>query len=110
MACRTLHKHCKLDMPALVPAYRLQGTLEWLRGHPAEAEKCWEMSLAHAEKLGACYEEALMRLEIGCRRGDRDQLEAGGASFAEMGAAWDLAEAPRLLAGYREVVGEAVLT
>ena len=66
-ACRALVKHQKFDIAVRPPAYRLQGTYEWLRGHPEEAQKLWQKSLEHAEKLGARYEGALTRLEIGRR-------------------------------------------
>ncbi|MCJ7797612.1 MAG: hypothetical protein MUQ56_12780, partial [Thermoleophilia bacterium] len=80
-----------------VPGYRMQGTYEWLAGRPRKAEKCWQKSLAVAEELGAGYQEALTRLEIGRRLGDRAELERAEALFGEMGAALDLAEARRLL-------------
>jgi class 3 adenylate cyclase/tetratricopeptide (TPR) repeat protein len=38
-ACRDLLKHGRSDTPALVSAYRVQGTYEYLRGRPSKAEK-----------------------------------------------------------------------
>ncbi len=75
----------------------MQGTYEWLRGHPDRAQKWWRKSLDLAIKLGARYEGALTCLEIGRRLGDRAELELAEAEFSEMGAAFDLAEVRRLL-------------
>jgi tetratricopeptide (TPR) repeat protein len=102
-ACRELLKHGKADIAALVPAYRMRGTYEWLRGRPGKAEKWWQKSLEHAEKLGARYEGALTHLEIGRRLGDRGYLEQAEAAFADMGAAFDLAEAQQLLGRAEDV-------
>ncbi len=96
-ACRGLLKNSKLDKGGFAPGYRLQGTYEWLLGRPRKAEKCWHKSLAVAEELGARYQEAQTRLEIGRRLGDRVELERAEALFAEMGAALDLADARGLL-------------
>ena len=97
VACGNLVKHGKFELVALATGYRAQGTYHWLRGELREAEKSWRKSLENAEKLGARYEQALTRLEIGRRLGDRTQLEAAEVALAEIGAAWDLAEARRLL-------------
>ncbi len=96
-ACRNLLKHGKGDRGAFVPGYRMQGTYEWLRGRERKARTWWQKSLDLAPELGSRYEEALTRLEIGRRLGDRAELERAEAMFAEMGAALDLAEARRLL-------------
>jgi class 3 adenylate cyclase len=96
-ACRAALKHGKGDAGGYPPAYRHQGTYEWLRGRPKKAEKSWQNSLERAVQLGARYEEALTRLEMGRRVGDRGELERAEAAFVEMGAAFDLAEARRLL-------------
>jgi tetratricopeptide (TPR) repeat protein len=96
-AWRVLLKNGKADKGGLPPAYRIKGTAEWLNGRPRKAEKCWQKSLAVAAELGARYEEALTRLEIGRRLGHTAELERAEAMFGEMGAAFDLAEARRLL-------------
>lgn len=101
-ACRMLLKHGKLDIGALAPGYRMSGTYEWLSGHQRKAEKWWQKSLDMAEKLGARYEGALTHLEIGRRLGDPAELELAETEFSEMGAAYDLAEARRLLTAHRE--------
>jgi tetratricopeptide (TPR) repeat protein len=98
-ACRDLLKYCRADVPSLVPAYRMQGAYEYLRGRPSKAEQWWGKSLEHAEKLGARYEGALTQLEIGRRTGDRTALETAEAAFAEMGAQFDLARVRELLDG-----------
>jgi hypothetical protein len=96
-ACRGLLKNSRLDKGGFVPGYRMMGTYEWLAGRPRKAEKCWRKSLTLADQLGARYKEALTRLEIGRRLGDTAELEQAEAMFAEMGAAFDLAETRRLL-------------
>jgi tetratricopeptide (TPR) repeat protein len=96
-ACRDLLREARVDTGALTPAYRMQGTCQWLCGHKGKATNWWGKSLEHAQKLGARYEGALTRLEMGRRLGDRTHLEAAEASLAEMGAAWDLAEARKSL-------------
>ncbi len=96
-ACRGLLKNSKLDKGGFVPGYRMMGTYEWLAGRPRNAEKCWRKSLAVADQLGARYQEALTRLEIGRRLCDRGEVEQAEALFVEMGAALDLAETRHLL-------------
>jgi hypothetical protein len=91
-----------VDTTAFVPAARSQGTYEWLRGRPRNAEKWWQKSLDHAEKLGARYEGALTDLEMGRRLGDRDALERAAAAFAAMGAEHELAQAVALQQGLGE--------
>ena len=75
-----------MDTTAFVPADRLQGTFEWLRGRPRKAEKWWRRSLDHAEKLGARHEGALTQLEIGRLLGDPVALEKAAVAFEAMGA------------------------
>lgn len=79
-------------------AYRIQGMVEWRRGNRAEAERSWQRSLAVAEEISAPYERARTFLEIGRHTGDRAAIGRAAASFEELGAAVDLAEAGRLLA------------
>lgn len=98
-ACRLALKHGKGDRGGLLPAYRLQGTYEWLRGRRGAAEKWWQKSLGLADELDARYERALTHLERGQRLGDRAELEHAEAEFEAMGAAYDLSEARRLLDG-----------
>ncbi|MHB8868969.1 MAG: tetratricopeptide repeat protein [Thermoleophilia bacterium] len=106
-ACRMLLKHGKLDVGALVPGYRMRGTFEWLRGNPRMAEDWWRKSVALADQLGARWEGALTRLEIGRWLGVRAEIECAEAEFADIGAAFDLAEARRLLAASRPPKAEA---
>lgn len=96
-ACHELRKHAKADVSALVAAYRLQGTCEWLQGRPKKAEAWRSKSLATADRLGARYDGALTDLEVGRRLGDRAVLEKAGAAFEDIGAAYDLAQAQELL-------------
>ena len=96
-ACRAALKQVRVDRTAAVPACRARGTYEWLRGRPGRAEKWWQRSLAHAERLGCRYEGALTTLEIGRRSGDRVHLERAEAEFAAMGAKFWLAQTRELL-------------
>ena len=96
-ACATALKQGRFDTMALVPAYRLQGTHEWLLGRPNKAEKWWGKSLEHAEKLGCRYEGALTMLEWGKQTGDRAQLEHAESEFEAMGCKFFLAQARRRL-------------
>ena len=97
-ACEAALKQGRLDTTAFVPAYRLQGTYEWLRGNPRKAEEWWRKSLDHATTLGARYEGALTMLEIGRREADCEQLKKAESEFEAMGAQFFLAEARQLLA------------
>jgi hypothetical protein len=92
-ACRAALKQAKVDATAFVAAARMRGTYEWLRGRPHKAEKWWQRSLDHAEKLGTLYEGALTQLEIGRRLGDRGALERAVSAFGTMGAEHWLEEA-----------------
>ncbi len=107
-ACAAALKQGRLDMTALVPACRLQGTYEWLIGHPSKAEKWWRKSLEHAEELGCRYEGALTMLEWGKQTGDREQLEQAESEFEAMGSKFFLAQARRLLDA-PEVIRPAVV-
>ncbi len=98
-ACRAALKQGRVDTTAFVPAYRWQGTYEWLRGNPHKAEEWWRKSLDHAAKLGARYEGALTMLEMGRRQGGREQLKRAESEFEAMGAQFFLAEARGLLSG-----------
>ena len=82
--------------PGTVAAYRLQGAFEWLRGRPRKARAWWRKSLAMAEKLGMRYEGALTELEMGRRLDDRALLEKAAATFADIGAQFDVAQAREL--------------
>jgi class 3 adenylate cyclase len=95
--CRAALRQANVDATAIVPAARLRGTFEWLRGRPRRAEKWWRRSLDHAGRIGCRYEGALTMLEMGRRLGNRGQLERAEHSFAEMGAEFCLAETRELL-------------
>ena len=71
-------------------AWRLRGTLEWLRRRPSGAWRWWRRSLAAAQELGAPYETARTHLEIGRLSGDAEHLERAVAGFILVGASWDL--------------------
>ena len=66
--------------------YRLRGNHEWLRGRQGPALTWWRRSLADAEALGAPYDQALARLELGRHGGDAGELEEAEALFRRLGA------------------------
>lgn len=73
--------------PALPALLRLEGSLEWLRRRPRRARKCWDRSIALADRQGADLEGALTFLEIANRTGDADAEREGrrrleGLAFA----------------------------
>jgi ATP/maltotriose-dependent transcriptional regulator MalT len=107
-ACRGLRKLAKADISALVPAYRVRGTCEWLCGRHDKAESWWRKSLARAEELGALYEGALTELEVGRRLGDRAALTEAETAFETMGAALDLMQARAALAETHGLAQQAV--
>jgi class 3 adenylate cyclase/tetratricopeptide (TPR) repeat protein len=105
-ACSMALKQGKFDTMAFVPAYRLQGSYQWLLGHPDQAEKWWRKSLDHAQELGCRYEGALTMLEWGRRTGDRAQLEHAESEFEAMGCEFFLSQArQRIDAGAQGYVG-----
>jgi len=74
----------------VVAARRLQGTLEWLDGHPDRARTWWQRSLHGAEEVGARYDMAMTNLEIGRRTGVVERLDRAEALFAELGSSFDI--------------------
>jgi class 3 adenylate cyclase/tetratricopeptide (TPR) repeat protein len=97
-ACRAALKQTRVDKTSLVPAWRLRGQYEWLRGRTGRARTCWSRSLREADRLGCRYQGAITMLEIGRRLGDRGHLERAEAEFAAMGARFWLAQTQDLLA------------
>jgi tetratricopeptide (TPR) repeat protein len=75
----------------------LQGRYEWIRGKPSSARAWWEKSIKTAEEMGERYCLGMTHLEIGRRLNDREHLQQAETIFADIGAAFDLAEARRLL-------------
>jgi hypothetical protein len=57
----------------------------------------WEKSLKNAKEMGERYDLAMTHLEMGKCLNDQEHLMQAEAIFAEIGAAFDLAEAQRLL-------------
>jgi tetratricopeptide (TPR) repeat protein len=100
-ACQVALKQSKFDRGSLVAACRMQGSFEWLRGKSKTAQQWWQRSLEVATALGAHYELGLTHLEMGKCLGDPSHLERGEAIFVEMGANFDLAQARKLLRGFR---------
>jgi tetratricopeptide (TPR) repeat protein len=78
-------------------AYRSRGTYEWLRGKTTKARWLWQKSLNEANALGATYEAAKTRFEIGRHSGSISDLSEAKTVFIKIGAIQDLrlAEAVR---------------
>jgi tetratricopeptide (TPR) repeat protein len=100
-ACRVALKQRKFDRGSRVAACRMQGSYHWLRGKSKPAQQWWQRSLEMAQALGAHYELGLTHLEMGKCLGDPSHLKQAEAIFAEMGAKFDLAQARKLLPGFR---------
>ena len=103
-ACKDARACVKLYRGAAVPAYRTQGTYEWLNGRRRAARRWWRRSLRAGRKLGFDYELAVTHLEAGARLGDRVHLETALKSFTEIGAEYDAEQARRLLEGQRTLL------
>lgn len=94
---RTFLRQSRIDIEAVPAAYRLKGTVEWLRGRMGPARRWWTRGLASAEQLGARYEAGLTLLEIGGRTGDPMPLRRAEQVFAEIGAEMDRERAERMV-------------
>jgi class 3 adenylate cyclase/tetratricopeptide (TPR) repeat protein len=104
--CQAALKQCKIFRGGLPHAMRLQGTYEWLKGKPADAQKWWQWSLAVAEELGARYDLGMTYLEMGRRLGEQTHLERAEAIFTAIGATLDLAKAQELRQRGKSVMAE----
>ena len=102
-ACRAALKQGNCFRGGLPHAMRSQGTWAWLKGKHDVAQRWWERSLSVSKELDARYEMALTWFEVGRRLGERTQVERAAESFAEVGAALDLAAAQAWLAADRDV-------
>lgn len=89
VACREARACVRPYRAAAVPAYRAQGTYEWLNGRRRAARKWWRRSLRAGGRLGYDYEVARTHLEIGARTGSRAHLETAASLLAAMGADHD---------------------
>ena len=96
-ACRVALKQGQVTVVAAPSAARFQGTYEWLRGKPSNAQKWWQRSLIMSERLGARYESGMTYLEMGKRMGKREYLERAEAIFTEIDSRWYLAQARECL-------------
>lgn len=101
---KALHS-AQLRRIILPEATRLQGVYDWLNGKQAAAQKHWQHSISLAEEMGMRYELAMTHLEMGMRLNDHDHLKQAEATFADIGADFDLAEARRLLQSLAERKG-----
>jgi tetratricopeptide (TPR) repeat protein len=96
-ACQAALKQSRLVREGAPAAERLHGTLRWLAGQRAGAERWWRRSFETAETLGVPYELGLTCLEIGRRLEDRKERRRAVGIFTELGAETDLARAQSLL-------------
>ncbi len=97
-ACGVALKSAR-HMPAWLPeALRLQGSLDWLSGKPAAAQKNWRESLALAQQFSFPIELARTQLEIGRRTADLNLIEQAAQGLRQAGAMVDLAFALHRLA------------
>jgi tetratricopeptide (TPR) repeat protein len=103
-ACRDAMKVARACRMGLPEAMRLQGSYEWLRGHRRAAERWWRRGLSFAVQNGIRYDEAMIRLEMGCRQGEREHLKKAAALFEEMGSEYNLG----LARGALEASGNAL--
>ena len=97
-ACHTALKEAPRFQPKWPKAMRLQGTYQWLCGKPGAAQKCWQRSLAEAERMGLRYDLGIIYLEMGQRLGLRVHLEQAAALFESIGAELQLAHTQQILA------------
>ena len=96
-ACKEVFKAARVYRVCLPEAMMLQGRHEWIRGKSSSAQAWWDKSIKAAEKMGARYDLGMTHLEMGRRLKDREHLTQAETIFAEIGAAFDLREAQRLL-------------
>ncbi len=98
--CKKAVKNAKIARPALADAMMLQGRYEWLNGKPASAMKWWKRALLTASEVGELWSEGVIRLEIGQRAGDRDQLLQAEVLLEQVGASHKLAAARHALKAF----------
>jgi class 3 adenylate cyclase/tetratricopeptide (TPR) repeat protein len=77
-ACRRSLALAQRYKQGLTQALRVRGTLDWVTGRRAQAMSWWRRSIETGERLGARYEVALTRMQMGTMGGD-----AGGVAQAE---------------------------
>ncbi len=96
-ACKMALKQVRFDQAAKISAYRMQGTLEWLRGNPEGARHWWQRSSTAARALGARYELGCTYLEMGRFLADGSYIEGAEFIFRELGTQYDWMQAQKLL-------------
>jgi class 3 adenylate cyclase/tetratricopeptide (TPR) repeat protein len=100
-ACRKALRSARSQPAWLAQALRLQGTVDWLCGRPAPAQRHWRESLARAETSAFPIEHAQTLMEMGRRTGDLDAVAQASDVFARTGAKTFHAVAVQALAGGR---------
>ena len=97
---------CTRDALGWLPeTQRLQGTLAWLSGKPANANIHWKTSLATAEQAGMPVERTRLLLEMGARHGDAALVEEARHVFEQSGTNVDLAFSLHALARIAATAG-----
>jgi tetratricopeptide (TPR) repeat protein len=84
--CRLALRSARTQPGWLAQALRLHGTLDWLCGRHASAQRCWGESLALAERSAFPIERALTLLEKGRRLGEAGLIEQASEAFEQTGA------------------------
>ena len=100
-ACKQALRQAKFDRAAQIAAWRIQGTLEWLKGKPKRAQQWWQRSLEAADALGARYELGITYLEMGKFLEDLGYLERAETIFGELGTKFDGTQAQKLRQQYK---------
>lgn len=80
-ACREALSFTRRFRFGLVRAKRQMGSLHWILGHSAQAERWWTHSLNLADKLQTDYEAVLTQVEIASRKGLAMPLAEGQGSL-----------------------------
>lgn len=91
------NKKSKFSRVAEITTCRLRGTWEWLGHHPRQARQWWERSLRLANILGARYEGALTKLEMGRLLKDKSYLHQAKETFSDLKAIGDMQEAQKFM-------------
>lgn len=72
------------------------GTLEWLTGNKAKAQKSWQKALEYAEKYAISFDQALIHYEIGRHTDDSQSVHQALSLFETLGAGYYVQQATLL--------------
>lgn len=96
-AIASAEKQIKYARASEINTCRLRGTWEWLSGHPSRARQWWERSLRVADILGARYEGALTKLEMGRLLKEKTYLSQAQETFSDLQAKHDMQQAQKFM-------------